>query len=228
VREVHVDGDLEVARRDGADVAIALADLDRLADHQPAAHAALRHDAGLLDQVHERRRAAVHDRDLGAVDLDRAVVDAHAAQRGEHVLDRGETRAMRAQRGRQRRVDDPLGTSGQTRLAREILAHEQDAGAGRGGAQNEVNGPAGVKPDAGALHLVGKRPLAIRRAAAAQRSTALCSETLHPWLRLPRSPQHAARLGADSIRLATQMVTAITHHSALDAKLAPERGVSLQ
>ena len=35
----------------------------------------------------ELRRAAVHDRDFLAVDLDQGVVDAKAAQRGKQVLD---------------------------------------------------------------------------------------------------------------------------------------------
>ena len=43
--------------------------------------------AGVLNQVDPGRRAAVHDRHFGVVELDEHVVDAQAAQRREQVLD---------------------------------------------------------------------------------------------------------------------------------------------
>jgi hypothetical protein len=46
----------------------------------------LREDAGLIDGSDESRRAAVHDRNFRTVDLDRSVVDAHAAQRSKHMF----------------------------------------------------------------------------------------------------------------------------------------------
>ena len=44
--------------------------------------------AGFLDQIDERRRAAVHDRHFGRVELDDDVVDAHADERRQQMLDR--------------------------------------------------------------------------------------------------------------------------------------------
>src|SRR5262249_29874099 len=47
-------------------------------------------DARLIDGGDVRRRTPVHDRRLGAVDLDDAIVDAEAAQRCHDMLDRGD------------------------------------------------------------------------------------------------------------------------------------------
>ncbi len=52
------------------------------------------HDAGLIDGGDEGRRAAVHDRNFGAVDFDGGVVDAHAAQGSEHMLGGGNQRTF--------------------------------------------------------------------------------------------------------------------------------------
>ena len=43
-------------------------------------------DTGLVDRGDERRGAAVHDRHFRAVDFDGGVIDAHAAQRREHMF----------------------------------------------------------------------------------------------------------------------------------------------
>ncbi len=51
-------------------------------------------DAGLIDRGDESRGAAVHDRNFGAIDFDGGVVDAHAAQRSEHMLGGGDQRAV--------------------------------------------------------------------------------------------------------------------------------------
>ncbi len=52
------------------------------------------HNAGLIDGGDEGRRAAVHDRNFGSVDFDDGVVDAHAAQGGEHMFGGGNQRAF--------------------------------------------------------------------------------------------------------------------------------------
>ncbi len=58
-------------------------------------------DAGLIDGGDEGSRAAVHDRNFGAIDLDGGVVDAHAAQRSKHVFRGGNQRTfMVAENGR--------------------------------------------------------------------------------------------------------------------------------
>ena len=70
-------------------------------------------DAGLIDGGDEGRRAAVHDRNFGAVDFDDGVVDAHAAQGSEHMLGGGNQRAFTvAQNGRKIGGDHGFGDGG--------------------------------------------------------------------------------------------------------------------
>ena len=59
-----------------------------------------RRNAGFVHQVHERRRAAVHDGHLGLIQLDDDVVDAEADERGEQVLDGLYRRIVLRQTGR--------------------------------------------------------------------------------------------------------------------------------
>ena len=56
--------------------------------------AGLGHDAGLIDRGDEGSGAAVHDRNFRTIDLDRGVVDAHAAQSREHMLGGGDQRTF--------------------------------------------------------------------------------------------------------------------------------------
>ena len=59
-------------------------------------------DAGLIDCGDERSGAAVHDRHFRPVDFDGGVIDAHAAQRCEHMLGGGNQRPFAvAQHGRE-------------------------------------------------------------------------------------------------------------------------------
>ncbi len=51
-------------------------------------------NAGLIDRGDESSRAAVHDRNFRAVDFDRGVIDAHAAQSREHMLGGGDQRTV--------------------------------------------------------------------------------------------------------------------------------------
>jgi hypothetical protein len=46
-------------------------------------------EAGLVDGLHEGRRAAVHDRHFRTVELNKRVVDSEAAQGGENVFGSG-------------------------------------------------------------------------------------------------------------------------------------------
>src|SRR4029453_14464618 len=62
-------------------------------------------------QVEEPPGTPIEDGPLGAVHLDANVVDAEAAQRGEHVLDRPHPRLALAPRRRQR-VVAPVGGGG--------------------------------------------------------------------------------------------------------------------
>ena len=66
---------------------VALADRERPLDDQGLARAVLLDDAGLLERLDEGPARTVAARGLGGVDLDQAVVDPRARQRGHHVLD---------------------------------------------------------------------------------------------------------------------------------------------
>ena len=99
----------------GAQLAEAIAnrDLHRLQDLDETAGGGLGHDAGLIDGGDEGSRAAIHDRNFGAVDFDGGVVDAHAAQGSEHMFGGGNQRAFTiAQNGRKVGGDDGFGDGG--------------------------------------------------------------------------------------------------------------------
>ena len=59
-----------------------------------------RPDPGFLNQVDERRRAAVHDRHFRRVELDDDVVDAETDERGQQVLDGVDLDGVAHQAGR--------------------------------------------------------------------------------------------------------------------------------
>ena len=95
IGEVDFDLGAETGRI-GPQLAEAIADrhLHRLQHLDEAAGGGLGHNAGLIDRGDEGGRAAVHDRNFGAVDFDGGVVDAHAAQRREHVFGGGNQRTF--------------------------------------------------------------------------------------------------------------------------------------
>ncbi len=103
VDEIDLDLGAE-ARRMGPQFAerIAHRDLHRLQYLDEAARRRLRNDSGLIDRGDEGRGAAVHDRHFRTVDLDGGIVDAHAAQRSQHMLCGGNQWAVTvAQNGRE-------------------------------------------------------------------------------------------------------------------------------
>ena len=119
-------------------------------DAQIALRRVLLVDAGRLQQEHERAGAAVHDRQLGAGDVDVQVVDAEARERRHQVLDGRDARAVdlaasttAACRRRWRRC------AGIADRPREIDAMEHDAGVDGRRAQRQLDARAGVQPDAG-------------------------------------------------------------------------------
>src|SRR5262249_46653221 len=105
----HVIGEMDFGldaetRRVRTKLAEAFADhdLDRLENLDEAAPGRLADNAGLIDGGGEGGRAAVHDWNFGAVDLDGGVVDTHAAQGSEHVFGSGYERAFTvAENGRE-------------------------------------------------------------------------------------------------------------------------------
>jgi hypothetical protein len=68
---------------------------DRLEHADETAGLIKRLDSHLIDGLHERRRAAIHDRHFRPVDLNHCVVHAEAAQGSKHVFGRGNEWARR-------------------------------------------------------------------------------------------------------------------------------------
>ena len=79
---VDVAANGEGVRRGHADVAVLVAEVDRLEHLDRAPGGALLDDAGALDEKDERGGAPVHDGDLLAVQLDHRVVDPAAGEGG--------------------------------------------------------------------------------------------------------------------------------------------------
>jgi hypothetical protein len=66
---------------------------------------------GRLQQEHEGRGRAVHDRQFGGIDIDVDVVDAQAGQGRHQVLDGGDLDAVLFQAGGQARIADAEGSA---------------------------------------------------------------------------------------------------------------------
>src|SRR5690606_6785930 len=115
-------------------------------------------DAGLLDEVDERRRAAVHDWHLGRVELDRDVVDALADQGREQVLDRLHGGARKGQPCGVVQARDVLDTRRNLQAAE---AGSPEANPEIGGRWTEGKGDsvAGVEADPGTGDGASKGPL---------------------------------------------------------------------
>src|SRR5687768_15200840 len=79
--------DLEMVRRIQGDAFVATSQGNRTPNLEVAAGRFKSPDTGFLNQVDERRRAAVHDRYFGRIQLDDDVVDPEADQCGEQMLD---------------------------------------------------------------------------------------------------------------------------------------------
>src|SRR6202012_4735479 len=86
---VEVDGAAhpEVRRWGDASELVSLANLEGLAHDEEALELALQLEPGRAQQVDERRRAPIHDGNLGPVNLDAQVVDPQAGNRSQQMLD---------------------------------------------------------------------------------------------------------------------------------------------
>ena len=74
---------------------------------------------------------------LGSVHLDDGVVDAHAAERGEHVLDRVELHRVGRDRRLALEVGHHLGDGADLGLTEKVDAAEDQAGVGGAGLQGQ-------------------------------------------------------------------------------------------
>ena len=159
--EADAVGDLEVIRRIERDALVAARNRDRPDDLQVLARRLQPLHARFLNQVDERRRAAVHDRHFRRVQLDDDVVDAHADERRQQVLDRLDRHFVRAP-GRSRSwMPARLCTRRRHLEVAEIGAAETDAEIGRRGLQRERDLVAGVKTDSDAGDVTTKCPLCV-------------------------------------------------------------------
>ena len=95
IREGQTVSRSRMGRQDG----VALADRVRPLDDQGLAGAVLLDDSGLLEDIHVSLAGAVTARALGGVDLDPAVVDPRAGQRGHDMLDHLDMRRPLLDRG---------------------------------------------------------------------------------------------------------------------------------
>ena len=146
--EIDLEGKLEARMRLEPSELVAVAHLDgALHAHETARRLLLDH-LGALDEKDEARAGSIHDRDLGRIHLDDAVVDAESAEGAHQVLDRrdggpshvdgrGHARVVHIERMR-RYVHGRL----------KIHAAENDAGVGVGRPQHEPHLAAAVKTDA--------------------------------------------------------------------------------
>ena len=128
---------------------VTMTHLDGLADADEALGSVLLLDAGRLDQEHEWRRAAIHDRDLRRGQVDVQVVDAETRERRHQVLDRRDAHALVLEARRQSGVLDDVRTGLDVDRLGQVDAVEHDPGARRGRTQREEHLLAGVQADAG-------------------------------------------------------------------------------
>ena len=94
--EIDLDVDAEAVVRIEPHPLVAFLDLDALQHADEALRRALLLDAGRLQQEHERRGAAVHDRHLGRRQIDERVVDTQARHGRHQMLDRADLAPSRA------------------------------------------------------------------------------------------------------------------------------------
>ena len=127
-------------------------DLEVLARRLQALH------AGFVNQVEERRRAAVHDRHLGRVQLDDDVVDADADERGEQMFDGVDVDRVARETGGELDAADVF-DCGRNLEAAEIGAPETNAGVSRCGLERQRDLVAGMETDACAGDGSAKCPL---------------------------------------------------------------------
>ena len=153
-------GDLEVIGRIERNALVAARngdgpdDLQVFARHRQPLH------AGLVDEIDEWRRAAVHDRHFRRVELDNDVVDPHADERGKEMLDRLDRDFVARQAGRKLNPRQIVHGRGHFVIA-QIDATEPDAEISRCRLEGEIDLVAGVKTDSVTRNLTTKRTLCV-------------------------------------------------------------------
>ena len=137
--EVDLDVDAEAVVRIEPHPLVAFLDLDALEHADEALRRVLLLDAGRLQQEHERRGAAVHDRHFGCREIDERVVDTQARHRRHQVLDGADLGRAVLERRAERRLGDAQGVGRNVDGLRQVEAPEHDAGIGRRRPQGHVD-----------------------------------------------------------------------------------------
>jgi hypothetical protein len=119
-------------------------------------------DAGFVNQVDERRRAAVHDRHLGRVQFDDDVVDAEADERRQQVLDGVDVDSVARQAGGVVDAADVADIRGHLEAA-EIGTAETDTEVGGGGLEGQGHLLARMETNPGTGDWSTKCPLCVHQ-----------------------------------------------------------------
>jgi hypothetical protein len=147
--EADAVGDLEVVRRIQGNPLVSLRERNRAQHFQVSSRRLKPFHPRLVDEVHEGRGAAVHDRHFRAVQFDNRVVDAESGQRGEQVLDGLDRNRFARQTGLILDSSQVGHHRGDFQTA-EIGALKADAGISRRRLQRQGYFVAGMKTDSGA------------------------------------------------------------------------------
>jgi hypothetical protein len=139
-------GDLEVVRRVERDPLVAARERNRPDDLQVLARGRQLLHARFLNQVHERRGAAVHDRHFRRVQLDQHVVDAEADERRQQVLNRFDRHLVARERRGQLNARQVLDV-GRDLAVPQVGPAKADAEVRGGGLQRQLHLVAGMESD---------------------------------------------------------------------------------
>ena len=118
-------------------------------------------DARFLQQIQERRAAAVHDRHFAMIELDDDIVDAGGDERGEQMLHRFHRRPRLAEHGRMLHARDLADR--RRNVNAQVGAAEADAGVRGRRLEGERHLLARMQPDARARDLTFESPLFVHR-----------------------------------------------------------------
>ena len=129
-------GHLEMVRRIDRNALVAARQRERLENLQVAPRGWQPLDAGLMNQVDERGRAAVHDRHFRGVQFDDDVVDAEADERRQQVLDGADVHRSGRKAGREIDGAEMADVCGNFEAA-EIRTPETDTKVGGGGLEGQ-------------------------------------------------------------------------------------------
>src|SRR4029450_468782 len=128
-------GDLEMIRWIERDALVSTRDRKRPDDFEVLSGSREWPHAGFVNQVNERGRAAVHNRNFGGIQLDNYIVDFHADERRQQVFDRLD-RDLLARQARRELDACQMMNSGRNLVIAKIGTPEANTEGSRGGVQD--------------------------------------------------------------------------------------------